>query len=283
MTALSALQETFVNRWSNALFFLGKCVRFGMMLVFLILLRQNVSQIGGYDSNQMLAFFVTYGFIDTLVQVVYRGIYTFGNDVRSGKFDGVLVRPINPLFTVLTGQPDINDAIFLIPTALVSIYLLATAGLSMTLLSVVLYGLLLINSFILATALQIIIASLTLMTTDVDNFVWIYRDVTRLGQFPVTMYFEAIRFALFFIIPVGMMFTIPAQALLNTPPSYSLIGVSIFTIIFFMTSLRVWRTALKTYSSASSWRSLPLRWLAFTSSFSTHTDFSSFFHAIVSS
>jgi ABC-2 type transport system permease protein len=252
MTAFSAFQETFINRWTNLLFFVGKGVRFAMMLLFLLLLRENVNQVGAYTSGQMIAFFVTYSLIDTIVQVVYRGIYTFGQDVRSGKFDGTLVRPINPLFTVLTGQPDINDAVFLIPTVCVSVYLLATSGLTITWLSAGLYVALLANSFILATALQIIIASLTIMTTDADNFVWIYRDVTRLGQFPITIYFEAIRIALFFIVPVGMMFTIPAQVLLNTAPSYSLVIVTSFTVFFFWLSLRIWNRALRSYSSASS-------------------------------
>lgn len=252
MTALSALQETFINRWANLLFFTGKTIRFVMMIVFLLVLRQNVTDIGGYSSAQILVFFVTYGFIDTAVQVSYRGIYTIGNDVRNGKFDGILVRPITPLFTVLTGKPDINDFVFLFPMGAISIYLLATSGLTITAWSAFLYVLLLINSFVLATALHIIIASITLMTTDVDNLIWMYRDITRMGQFPITIYFELVRLALFFIIPVGMMFTIPAQVLLNTPPSYSLLLVTGFTVVFFWVSLKIWNAALKTYSSASS-------------------------------
>lgn len=252
MTAFNALEETFIDRWTNAIFFLGKAIRFMIMLMFLLLLRQNVQDIGGYNSAEILVFFVTYQFIDTLAQTLYRGVYTFGNDVRSGKFDGTLTRPLNVLFSVLTGQPDINDALFLIPSAAVSVYLLAGAGLDITSWSVLLYVALLINSMVLATALHILIVSITVVTTDIDNVVWMYRDVTRLGQFPVTMYFELIRLALFFFIPVGMMFTIPSQVLFNSVPSYSLVLVTGFTVIFFWISMRIWNAAVKTYSSASS-------------------------------
>lgn len=252
MTAFSALQETFINRWTNLMFLVGKTIRGLMLVIFMLLLRENVQEIGGYSSGQMLAFLVTYGLVDTAVQVFFRGIYTIGRDVRSGAFDGVLVKPINPLFTVLTGKPDINDAFFMILVVGVGGYLLATSGLDITWVSTAWYVLLLINSFILATALHVIIAAITLYTTDIDNVIWMYRDLTRMGQFPINIYFEVIRLALFFLIPVGMMFTIPAQVLLNTQPSYSLVVVSGFTVFFVWLSLRIWHAALKTYSSASS-------------------------------
>ncbi|MDQ3008285.1 MAG: ABC transporter permease [bacterium] len=252
MTALNALQETFINRATNVLFFLGKSYRFAMMIVFLLLLRDNINGIGNYTADQMIVFFITYQIVDVVMQVFFRGVYEFGGLVRSGMFDGYLTRPINPLFSVLTGTPDFNDAVFLVPTTLVSIYLIAQADLSITLAGVIWYLLLLLNSFVVGTALHIMIISFTLLTTDVDNVVWMYRDLSRIGQFPISIHFEVIKFILFFMVPIGFMFTVPAQVLLGAPLSHSIVLTVTFTVGFFWLSLQFWKWSLKRYSSASS-------------------------------
>lgn len=223
------------------------------MLTFLWLLKQNVTTVAGYTAAQMLVFYVTYQFLDTLLQVFFRGAYTFGSKVRDGSLDGILIRPLNPLFRILTGEPDLNDAIFLLPATVLSFYLLFTSGLSLSWGSFILYIVLLLNSFVIGTALHIMIISLTLLTTDVDNLMWLYRDFSRLGQFPVTIYFELLRLALFFLVPIGFMITIPAQILIQTPPTYSLIIATLVGLGSLLFSLKTWNWALKKYSSASSW------------------------------
>ena len=144
--ALNALQETFVNRGSNLLFFTGKVIRLAFMLLFLWLLRQTVTTIGGYSGDEMVVFFLVYQFIDTFAQVLYRGVYMFSHLVRTGEFDFMLLKPIHPLFRALTGKPDINDAFFLIPSTALSIWILSQLSLTFTVPSILLFGLLVINS-----------------------------------------------------------------------------------------------------------------------------------------
>jgi len=252
MTASNALQETFVNRGAHAMFFLGKTIRFVMATVFLLLIRNNVTEVGGYSADAMIVFYLTYQTIDTLAQVFYRGVYEFGNSIRTGSFDGILTKPINALFTVLTGIPDVNDAFFFVISTAVSIYLVATADLSITLSSSLWYLFLLGISFLIATGIHIFVLCITLLTTDSNNVMFTYRDVSRLGQFPITIYGELIRFSLFFIIPIGLMVTIPAQVLLNLELTYSILFTTLFGIAFFTASIQTWNWTLKKYSSASS-------------------------------
>jgi len=252
ITALNALQVAFVNRASNVLFFIGKTIRVSMSLLFLFLIRDQIAHFNQYTTDQVLIFYLTYQFIDTFSQIFYRGVYEFREKIRTGTFDFDLAKPISPLFRALTGQPDINDAFFFIPTTLVSIYIATTLQISVSLSSVLWYLVLLANAFLIATALHIIVLVVGVLTTEVEGVIWMYRDLMRLGRFPVSIYLEPMRLALFFIIPVGMMITIPAEVLLNLEPTYSaglaiVIGVGILTA-----SLWLWRWSLKHYSSASS-------------------------------
>ncbi len=252
INANNTLQETFINKWSNLLFFTGKVLRLAMSLLLLFIIKQNVSHFAGYTTDQLIVFFLTYQFMDVFAQVIYRGVYLFSHYIRQGDFDFVLSQPINPLFRVLTSRPDINDTIFIIPTTLISIYIVTQLSLTLTLQSVLWFLIMLINSFLIVTAMHILILSTGILITEVDGIIWLYRDLSRFGQFPVSVYMEPLRFILFFLVPIGMMVTIPAEILLNTPPTYSMITATIVGIAFLVLSLKIWDISLKKYSSASS-------------------------------
>ncbi len=247
-----ALQEAFVSRWSNLLFLLGKAVRLSMSLAFLLIIRQNVTMIAGYTGDQLVAFFLVFQFLDTIVQVMYRGVYVFDSKIRNGEFDFYLAQPISPLFRSLLGKPDINDVIFLLPSTVISFYILSTLSLQASLPTVIWFALLLCNSFLIATALHIVVLAFAVIFVDVQNGIWIYRDITKLGQFPISIYRGAVRFAATFIVPVGVMITVPAEVLLNVPQTIGLAPALTIGPAFFIGSVVLWRWSLKRYSSASS-------------------------------
>lgn len=252
LTSSNALQQAFVNRYTNLLFFIGKAIRFGMTLMVLLLIKQNIQTFAGYTADEMLVFFLTYTFIDTIAQVFFRGTYLFSNEIRRGEFDFTLTKPIHPLFQALTGKPDFNDAVFIIPSTIISIFIASQLDLNITLVSFLWYLVMLFNGFLIAIGLHILIISLGIITTEIDGAVWIYRDFMQLGRFPVNIYLAPLRFALFFLIPVGMMITIPSQLLLQTNPTYSASLAMVFGIAFLLICLKIWQLSLKHYSSASS-------------------------------
>lgn len=247
-----SLQLSFINRFTLVFFFVGKVVRYGMTLLLLWLLRANVAGVGPYSVDQMIVFFLVYQTIDTLSQMAYRGVYEFGNKIRSGEFDFDLLKPINPLFRSLLGNPDINDVLFAVPTILLNIYIISNLHLSIELTNIGLFLLLLINGFVIATAFHMLVLATAIFVVDVDNIVWFYRDISRLGQIPVGLHLEFVRFILLFIIPVAAMMTVPAQALLGLTPSLAIWTTLLIGALSIGISYLLWKWALKKYTGASS-------------------------------
>ena len=248
--ATYAVQEAFLNRATNALFLFGKMIRLGMLLTFLYMLKINLQGFGGYTIDQVIIFFLTYQLTDTMAQIVYRGVYTFSWQVRSGELDFYLSKPINPLFRILTGKPDILDVIFMFPSTLLSIWIATHLQIHFTIGSVLLFITLLMNSFLIITAFHILVVCLGILTTEVDNTIMLYRDFTGLSRFPVEIYKEPLRTILFFLVPVGFMNTVPAQVIMNAPLSYT-VGVAFAVgVSFFLFSIWAWQTSLKKYTSA---------------------------------
>ncbi|MBU0974523.1 ABC transporter permease [Patescibacteria group bacterium] len=249
---LNALQETLINRGSNILFMVGKILRFSFSLIFLYLIKTTVTSFAGYTSDQMIVFFLTYQFIDLTSQIFYRGVYVFSGKVRSGEFDFLLSKPINPLFRALTGKPDINDAIFMIPSLAVSFYIFSKLDVVVSWQSLLWYLVLLINGLLIVTTINILVLVIGILTTETEGIIWIYRDLSSMGRFPVEIYMQPLKFILYFIIPIGMMITIPTEVLLGINPSFSIVATMLVGVSSFVVSLKLWEWALKKYSGVGS-------------------------------
>jgi ABC-2 type transport system permease protein len=170
--------------------------------------------------------------------------------IIKGDFDLVLVKPLSALFRVLMGGADIIDLITIPPLVVLTIYF--GTLLHPSVLSILYYGLLLINGFVIATAFQIIVLAFAIITLEVDHIVMIYRDLTSLGRLPIEVYKEPLKAFLTYIIPVGIMVTLPAKALMGLASIPGILLAFVIGFIFIFISLKFWNYALTKYTSASS-------------------------------
>lgn len=248
---INSFSISLVSRFGAFVFLIGKMLRFIFFLIFLILLLNKTNSLGTFNLYQIAFFFLVFNFIDSLTQLLYREVYRFRPMVVEGRFDYVLLQPMSSLFRCLTGGADILDLFMLIPIIFALIYVTFHLPF-ISLLNIIIFILLLINSLVLTTAFHILVLAIGILTTTVDHTVMIYRDVTSMGRIPVDIYKEPLRSFLTFIIPVGIVMTFPAKSIMGL---LSFQGITISFVvagIVFYLSLRIWRYALTKYSSASS-------------------------------
>lgn len=249
--SLNSFSIAFVSRLAALMYLSGKLIRFFFFLGFLYLLIKNTSNLGGYDISQITFFFLTFNFIDLTTQFLYREVYNFRSMVVDGTFDYILLKPMNSLFRSLAGGADFLDLLILIPLVIAIIF----TGLrfpNINIFNILLYILLMINSFVIATSFHIFVLSIGILTTSVDHAMMIYRDVYNMGRLPVDIYKEPLRSILTFVIPVGIVMTIPAKAMMNILTVPVVLISFMMAIIFYLLSMKFWRYALTRYSSASS-------------------------------
>jgi ABC-2 type transport system permease protein len=240
-----------LNQKSVLLIFLaGKILRFAFFLAFLFLLVSGVDTLAGYNPTQAIFFFLTFMVIDTTAQFFFREVYRFRSHVVSGDFDLILVKPISALFRTLMGGADVIDLVTIPPLYFTVIYV--GHLLSPTPLQVFIYLLLIFVGLIITTAFHIIVMSLGIITFEVDHTMMIYRDVTSMGRFPTDIYKEPLKSVLTYFIPVAVMMSLPAKALMGLASGLSIFIAILLAFVFMFVSLRFWEFALKKYSSASS-------------------------------
>ncbi len=244
-------QNAFISRFGAILFVIGKLIRFSFFLFFLLIITSRTQAIQGYTLWQVILFYITFNLIDSLAQFFLREVYRFRSYVIRGDFDYFLTKPVPVLLRLLFGGSDILDIpIILLSFGFIFVALSNIGGVTVP--NLLIYLALLINGFVIAMSFHILVLAIGVLTAEVDNTLWLFRDITQMGRFPIDIYKNPLRQIITFIIPVGIMVTFPAKAAMGLL-SFNTVLISLFVGgISLYLSIRFWRFALKNYSSASS-------------------------------
>ncbi len=238
------------KRGAIAIFLTGKLIRYFFYFLFLYFLTNQTQGFLGYTKDQILFFAVSYLFVDVAGQFFFRNVYTFRQLVISGDLDLILSKPTNSLFRVLMGGPDLLDLIT-IPPIIFLIFYFGTPVFS-NFANVFYYSALLLNGLIISAAFHIFVLAFGVITLEVDNLVMIYRDILSMGRFPIDIYKEPIKSLLLVFVPIGIMTTVPAKAMIGLVSPVGVLSALIFGVSLFTLSTKFWQLALKKYTSASS-------------------------------
>jgi len=232
------------------IFLLGKILRFIFFMTFIYYLVSGANGLKGYGVNQTIFFFLTFMVIDTTTQFLFREVYRFRTLVISGDFDLVLTKPISSLFRVLMGGADVIDLFTIPPLYLVTIYY--GSLLTPSAYEIYLYIVLLISGFLIASSFHIIVLAIGIITLEVDHTIMIYRDVTSMARFPVDIYKQPLKGVLTYLLPIGVMITLPAKALMGFVTPFGIFVSISFGLLTLFLAIRFWNFALQKYTSASS-------------------------------
>lgn len=247
----ASFQNFFVSKISAVLFLFGKILRFVFFFLFLLLLVSKTKVLSGYGLWQVVLFYLTFNFIDSATQMVFRDVYRFRQQIVSGSFDLILVKPVNSLFRVLFGGADLLDMITLLPF-MAFIMFAASKIPTITFGGILIYLILLGNALFISMSFHIVVLALAILTTEIDHAIMIYRDFTGMGKLPIDIYGEPLRSFVTFVIPVGVMMTYPVKAMIGLLSIWGIILAFALSFSIFAFSIILWRFALRRYTSASS-------------------------------
>lgn len=252
MMGSRSVQSYLVTNLGGYLFLAGKIVRFLLFFSFLFTVLTSAGNLAGYSREQVILFFLIFNLVDITTQFLFRGVYQFRPQVVSGNFDINLLKPLPSYFVPVFGFADVLDFITLIPLIIYFFYFLNQTRLYFEILNLVLFTIFLINSLVIAFSFHLFVCSVCLLTTEIDHLVWVYRDLTNMARFPTDIYQKGIQLVLTFTIPVIILITVPAKALMGLLSWQMIILSFLIAGLFLWGSLKFWKYALSKYTSASS-------------------------------
>ena len=254
--AVMAFLMQFTNRWSSLGWLGGKFVRLAFFVLFIVSIFRHVPSVAGYSLEAVALFFLTFNLVDIVAQILIRGIYMVGRDIREGDMDFYLIQPINPLFRVCSNLVDFLDFLMLIPVLGIILWVFPhiLAGFSPAdlLKNSALYVLLCLNGLVIAFAIHVLVAALTVRTQQMEETIWMYRDLVNLGRFPVDIYTPFLQAILTFVFPIAVMVSYPSQALLGILSTGKILLAFVLSAVLLAVAMESWKRSLRHYSSVSS-------------------------------
>lgn len=181
-------------------------------------------------------------------------LWTLGWDyVRTGNFDRLLVRPIDPLFHLLADR-FCHDGIGHFVTGLILVVVsLVQLDVVVTPLKVIYMIITVVSGGAIFIALNLITGVSGFWVMDSTPVIRVVFEMHEFAKFPLSIYPKAISAVLTFLIPYGLASFYPASYVLgrDVPPTLALATPVVAALLVFI-SYRVWLFGLRHYSSTGS-------------------------------
>lgn len=233
-------------------FLFGKLIRLLFFFAFVIAIFRHTDSLAGYSLVETALFFLTYNIVDMAAQIFFRGIYGARRAVNDGDFDFYLIQPCSPLFRLAFNTVDFLDIATILPVLVMMGIVFAGLPAGIGPWRYLLYVLLTANGIGIALAIHVLVAGLAVRTQELENAIWIYRDIMFMGKFPVDIYGAPARWILTLVIPIAVMVSFPAKALLGIlEPAWTLYAFGL-CLALLLASRWYWLGSVKAYTSSSS-------------------------------
>jgi ABC-2 type transport system permease protein len=224
-----------------------------LALVPLIVVYESRKSFGGWDYPSALVVMAYFQALRAILEgIISPSLVDLVQQVRTGSFDYILLKPVDAQAMVSASRYEpwkIFDVLFAIGIAIYAFHLSGHAPSA----SELLLGLALLAVGSLAMyGLWIICAALVFWVGRLDNLIYLLGAIFDTGRWPVAVFPGIWRLFFTFVIPVAVMTTFPAMALLGLVHLRQIAGTLLGAAILLVIGRLVWRAALRSYTSASS-------------------------------
>jgi ABC-2 type transport system permease protein len=172
--------------------------------------------------------------------------------IRSGSFDYTLLKPADAQFLVSTTRFDpwhVTDV--LVGTGVI-VYAFIELGHAPGARELAAAFLLITAAIAVMYSLWILIIASAFWVVRMDNLVFLLGAIFDAARWPIHIFRGTWRFVFTFIIPLALMTSFPAMALLGTLSLRTAIASLAGSAAFFLLARAVWSLAIRSYTSASS-------------------------------
>ncbi|MDQ3266816.1 MAG: ABC-2 family transporter protein [Myxococcota bacterium] len=172
--------------------------------------------------------------------------------IRKGTLDFVLLKPADAQFLVSTNQFQPWRITHLFAAVGIFVYAFTQMGHWPSLLGVLTSLVLLGLSTLLLYSLWILTVAAAFYVVKVDNLSYLFQSIFDAARWPASVFKGAVKFVFTFVIPLALMTTYPAEALLGRLTPLQFGGSLVGALTFAAFARVVWLRAIGKYTSASS-------------------------------
>ncbi|CAH1220477.1 hypothetical protein PAECIP111891_05034 [Paenibacillus allorhizoplanae] len=224
----------------------------GSTLIFLTVIFKRIPMLAGWDYNELVFMFGLAATGRALNQTFFNAPFMLTGNIRNGRMDMMMVRPVGVLFQTIGYSQELNGVGQLITGIAIMGYAASHLEMSWTFLSVLYVVIALLCSALIQFSILLTISVLTFWFQEIRSLIypitWLY-DFTR---YPMQIFHPILRGLLTYVIPYSLASFYPAAFLLR-PEQYGWAawGVPAVTMVVVMGAYFIWSQGLRRYSSVA--------------------------------
>lgn len=178
------------------------------------------------------------------------GLQAVIDHIRKGTLDFVLLKPADAQFLVSTSRFQLWRASSVVSALAVFVVAFNRLGVLPAPSGVLMSLVLLVTATVLLYSLWILIVSAAFFVVKVDNLTYLFGSIFDAARWPSTVFRGALKFIFTFVVPLTVMTTYPAEALLGRLDLTTLLASVVGSCLFALASRGVWLRSVGHYSSA---------------------------------
>lgn len=214
----------------------------------------HVEGIGGWSRGEMLIFIGTFSLINALNMLIFFfGVITIPDKIIRGGLDHYLTKPMNPLLRLTFEQVNPGSSPLVLGSFAIIGYGVSQLATPPGIHQMVLYGVMVLLMTLLWYDMELILRCIPFFTPSASQVDQLEGSVITLCfRIPGTLFKGVYKVIFYFVLPYGIMATLPAQVLGGTLSPLGLAYGVVIAVAFTAFALWLWRTGLRRYKSASS-------------------------------
>jgi len=172
--------------------------------------------------------------------------------VRKGTLDFVLLKPVDAQLLVSLAKIEPWRIIDVFGAFAIFGYAFHSMGHRPSLSQILLALALLFAAILVLYSIAIIVVSIAFFAVRVDNLLYLFHSIFDVARWPVSVFRGALAVIFTYVLPLALMTTYPALALLGKLSAGVAFGALASTLCFAAFARLVWRLSIGKYTSASS-------------------------------
>jgi ABC-2 type transport system permease protein len=207
--------------------------------------------IAGWTFGEALMVTGWFSFLEGILEgAINPSLVSVVDHIRKGTLDFVLIKPADAQFLVSTARFQPWRGVNVITALAVFTWGFRLLGRGPSAAAVVLSVVMMAAAVTVLYSLWILTVSAAFFVVRIDNLTHLFSAIFDAGRWPVGVFRGVVRMIFTFVVPLALMTTYPAQALLGTLPPRTLAGALAGAAAAFVLSRLVWTASIARYTSA---------------------------------
>lgn len=204
----------------------------------------------GWSYDQILLLISFYTMLDAFTwSVFYPNMRQYTEEVFNGELSKYLLLPVNNIFILLTSHATYHNVPRFLVGLGVLIHTVNKLNLSLTFLQIVLVLVLFCFSILLLYSCWFILATFSFWVERLRNINEIMPQFRSVYQVPLQVYTGITGLVFTFLLPLGLVTTLPSEVLLGKIQYQYIIFFCCMSVLFFTASVKFYKVSIKKYIS----------------------------------